>query len=58
MPRGEKPSAGMFGAFIGGSNTSASAVSGGFEPGLNRIAAPGKPRYDPHTDPSGAGATE
>src|SRR5439155_25636794 len=49
-PRGEYPG-------IGGSYTSASAVSGGFDPGFNRTTAPGKPSTLPQIEPSGAGAT-
>ena len=43
MPRGENPLTGVV-PFIGGSYTSASVVSGGFEPGTSRMTAPGKPR--------------
>ncbi len=56
-PRGVKPSMGLPAESSGSSYSSASAVSGGFGPGSNRTTAPGYPKDDAHTDPSGAGAT-
>ena len=57
MPRGENPWTVALSFANGGSYTSASAVSGGFDPGTSRTTAPGKPSTDPQIDPSGAGAT-
>src|SRR5687767_11717882 len=56
-PRGEKPTLATAGLFHGSSNTSVSAVSGGFAPGVSRNTAPGNPNIVPYTDPSGAGAS-
>src|SRR5262245_22874511 len=57
IPRGEKPCTDAFGLLNGGSKISVSVVCGGFDPGVMRSNAPGKPSDDAQMDPSAAGAT-